>query len=171
MNISIKELTAQDVSPDYCAWLNDAEINRFLETRHSTHTPESALAFVKAMQESGDNILFGIFAGGRHIGNIKIGGIDKRYKNADIGLMIGDKAFWGKGIATKAIGLAAEYAFENLKLHKVWAGAYAENKGSIKAFLNNGFSLNGTKKEHVLLDGKYQDCVILEKINPAESNV
>jgi len=125
---------------------------------------ESVKAFVRDMLESKENILFGVYHGEKHVGNIKIGSIHGFHKHADVGLIIG-KEYWGKGFATEAIGLVSEVAFRQLKLHKLYAGAYSCNKKSISAFLKNGWKIAGEQKEHCMVNGQYADCVLLEIID------
>lgn len=50
--------------------------------------------------------------------------------------MIGDKNYWGRGIAADTISLISNYAFDELHLRKVFAGVYGNNIGSIKALKN-----------------------------------
>ena len=80
---------------------------------------------------------------------------------ADISLLIGEKEYWGKGIATQAIELISNFAFETLNLHKLKAGCYSENIGSKKAFEKVGFNLEGTLKSQWKLNNRYQDELIL----------
>ena len=73
--------------------------------------------------------------------NIKLGQINEYQKSATIGLAIGDKDFWGKGIATMAISLVTNYGFMDLELEKICAGCYEHNLGSKKAFLKTGYQV------------------------------
>ena len=68
------------------------------------------------------------------IGTIKIGHIDWYTKTADIGIMIGDKNFWNKGIATKSIRTISNIAKKKLKLRKLVAGTPSINIGMVNAF-------------------------------------
>ncbi len=51
-------------------------------------------------------------------------------KSAEIGYWIGEP-FWGKGIATRAVELIIEYAFEELKLIRIFACSFQYNVASI----------------------------------------
>jgi RimJ/RimL family protein N-acetyltransferase len=78
--------------------------------------------------------------------------------------MIGDSAFWGKGIASESIGLIVDWIKQDLKLRKVTAGAYATNIGSIKSFLANNFVREGLLVNQVLSNGISDDIVLLGKV-------
>ncbi|MBR4820433.1 GNAT family N-acetyltransferase, partial [bacterium] len=49
----------------------------------------------------------------------KIGSINSYHKYADVGFLIGEKDYWGKGIATEAIKLATDFAFNTLGLQTI----------------------------------------------------
>lgn len=168
-HILLRRLTEEDVSDDYVSWMNDTEINQYLESRFFKQTIESTKAFIRSVTND-NNYQFGIFLNesGKHIGNIKIGSINHYHRYADIGFLIGDKSYWGRGIATEAVRLATDFAFNTLKLHKLWGGAYSPNIGSIKAFLKNGYQQEGVKKNQYLCRGQYVDDILFGKVNPNE---
>jgi RimJ/RimL family protein N-acetyltransferase len=122
--IFLRRLTEDDVTQDYVNWMNDPDINQYLESRFCTQTIESTKAFVRSVTND-NNFQFGMFdiETGKHIGNIKIGSINHYHRYADVGFLSGEKNYWGKGIATEAIKLATDFAFNTLKLHKLWGGA------------------------------------------------
>jgi RimJ/RimL family protein N-acetyltransferase len=167
--IFLRRLTEDDATQDYVDWMNDPEVNQYLESRFYTQTVESTKAFIRSVTND-NNYQFGIFEKetGKHIGNIKVGSINHYHKYADVGFLIGDKSYWGRGIATEAIYLVSEFAFKTLKLHKLWGGAYSPNIGSMKAFLKNGYQQEGAKKNQYLCHGEYVDDVLFGKVNPYE---
>lgn len=163
--VSLFILERSDVSETYVEWLNNREINKFLESRFQIHTVETTRNFVETMLRSQSNLLFGIrsLSLQRHVGNIKLGPIDNRHGLAEIGLMIGDRQAWGQGIGTDAIAAVTNLARTQLGLRKITAGCYGSNKGSSKAFLRAGFMVEAVRKDHFLLDGYTEDLVLLAK--------
>ena len=105
--IYLRRLTEDDASEDYVRWMNDPDINQYLESRFYTHTIESTKAFIRSVTND-NNYQFGIFTKDdiKHIGNIKVGGINFYHRYADIGFLIGEKDYWGNGIATSAFAFA-----------------------------------------------------------------
>ena len=59
--------------------------------------------------------------------------------------------------AGASLRLVAGYARESLQLHKLTAGIYANNIGSIQAFLKAGFVAEGRFASHWFCDGEYVD--------------
>lgn len=167
-DIKLKHLTGNDASDAYVNWLNDPDVNKFLEVRFSKRDYNSVKNFILSCNKSENNALFGIFKvsgiGEVHVGNIKLGSINFFHKYADIGLMIGDKNCWGKGYGTKAIKLVCRIARDQLGLRKIWAGFYGENKGSFNAFLKVGFVVAGELKDHVVCDKGIDSVIIMEKL-------
>jgi len=167
-NLILKNLINNDVNEIYLRWLFTPEINQHMEVRFTAPSSLIELSrFVEGLNSSSDNLLLGIFLRHdmRHIGNIKIGPISRHHKSAEIGIMIGDKNEWGKGYASEAIVAVKEYAFKNLSLIKLTAGCYAENIGSLRAFIKAGFVEEGRKISQYVVDGKRQDGLILGIVN------
>jgi RimJ/RimL family protein N-acetyltransferase len=153
----LKELTSNDVTQQYIEWLNDFEVNKYLESRFLRQDQRTVKEFVETCQKSRLNFLFGIFIKNsmKHIGNIKLGPINTHHNYAEIGLMIGDKDSWGKGFASKAVSMVTQFGFYQLKLEKISAGCYESNIGSKKAFEKSGYQVEGLLRNHVeLADGR-----------------
>lgn len=157
----LRALGVDECLEGYIEWLNNPAVNRFLESRFTVHTLESTIRYVLDMRESDHSYLFSIIAKdkNRYIGNIKIGPINKEYKSAFIGYMIGDTDYWGMGAATEAIGLTLYFGFKILGLHKIDAGVIAANIASAKALMKNGFKKEGELRDEVILDGCYQNTL------------
>lgn len=156
---TLRQICVEDCTDAYVDWLNDPDVNRCLETKWTTQTRESIEAFVRTQIESEHSLLLAILSGssGRHIGNIKLGPIHPHYQHADVSYFIGDKSEWKKGIASEAIRLICKYGFEELQLHRIEAGAYANAVGSQKALEKNGFKREAVFREQVLFEGEWID--------------
>lgn len=165
--VYLKELLEADVSHQYVQWLNTPEINQYLESRYQKQSTASCLKFIQNLQKQKNHCFWGVYCNmnNTHIGNIKLGPINFQYRRATIGLMIGDKDYWGKGIATEIINLVTQFSFSTLQLHKIDAGCYASNLGSKYAFLKAGYQVEGTLVDHFSINGSYEDCILLGKIS------
>jgi [ribosomal protein S5]-alanine N-acetyltransferase len=163
--IVLRLLSSEEVSAEYVEWMRDPDITQFLESRWTVYEFEDLKDYVKRMNSSLDNFLFGIFlrTDFRHIGNIKIGGIDHTHRFADVGLLIGNKKYHGYGYGSEAIKLATECAFNQLNLNKLVAGIYAPNLASYRAFAQAGYREVGIFKNHRFYKGSYVDEVIMER--------
>lgn len=161
-NIYLRTLTLTDVTLSYLSWLQDKDINYFLEIRHEKQTLNKIKNYVSSCNISKNIYLFGIFSiSDIHIGNIKIGAIKEQHNIASMSIFIGNKKYWGKGIATESIKALADFSFNNIGLHKLTAGMYSNNTNSIKAFELAGFVKEGVRKKHYKLENEYIDVIEL----------
>ncbi len=160
--IYLREVRLADVNEQYHRWLNDPEVTRYLEIRYVPHSRENIGKYVEAMDGKDDEIFLAICLkkNGRHVGNIKLGPINRIHRFADVSLLIGEKSVWGRGIGTEAIRLLARFAFDVLNLHKLRSGCYADNKGSARAFLKAGFVEEGVLRKQWHVAGRYQDEIV-----------
>lgn len=161
--IYLREVRSEDVNEEYYNWLNDSMVNQYLETRFFPRSLKNISEFVKYMDGKSDEILLAICVkeNNKHIGNIKLGPINWIHRFGDVSLLIGDKDYWGKGIATEAIKLITKFGFKTLNLHKIKAGCYANNIGSKSAFLKAGYNVEGVLQKHYFWEGSYQDAYLL----------
>lgn len=164
--LTLRLLTMDDVTDRYVSWLRDADVYQYLETRHSEQNRDTISEFVSTCIDSDRDVLMGIFVKDEHIGNVKLGPIHWKHWRGEIGLFIGEKEYWGKGLATRVIKLVSQFGFEQLHLTKLMAGCDARNLGSKKAFLNAGFSIEAELKANVYMgDDVYDDSFLLGRLN------
>ena len=165
--IYLANLTPDYANSQYYNWLRDKEINRFLEIRHSPPSKLKLRNYIKNVNKSKNEILLGIFLSKNkdHIGNIKIGPINWKYKRAAIGLLLGDKTIWRKGYGSSAIIILTNYAFKKIKLKRVSAGCYKSNIGSYKAFIKAGYKFEACLKKYWKFKNKWEDELLIAKIN------
>ena len=161
--LHLRWLNVQDVNDTSLEWMQDEEVNRYMETRWDYWTLDSIHEYVRKHQYKNEEPFFAICLNkvDKHIGNLKIGPINFHHRHADVSLFIGCKTLWGLGYGTEAIGLAVQFGFRIANLNKLRAGVYAENKSSLNAFLKNGFEIEGVLKNHVALNGNYTDLLTL----------
>ena len=155
----LRQIELSDCTCNYVNWLNNPIINQCLETRWKKQSLNSIREFVNDQRNNDHSILFAIVIkkDRQHIGNIKLGPINRFHNHADISYFIGEESYWNRGIATKAINLVAEYAFYNLDIHKVEAGCYSSAIGSQKALEKNFFIKEAVFREKVIYQGRYHD--------------
>ncbi|WP_380676121.1 GNAT family N-acetyltransferase [Salinigranum sp. GCM10025319] len=76
---------------------------------------------------------------------------------------VADLAVWihpdrrRSGYATEAVELMVDYAFSELRIHKVTANAYAANDASRRMLESVGFVEEGVGREDAFFDGEYHD--------------
>ena len=152
--------TEQHITESYLRWLNDPGVNRFLEVRFVPQTRETALAYVRSFYGSEEKYMWSVHPRGRAepIGTSTLAYIARHHGSGVIGLMIGDRSFWGKGASDEAIELIAQFAFERLGLRRLMATSVALNHGMNFTFNRLGFTLEGKLREACCVrPGAYAD--------------
>ena len=76
-----------------------------------------------------------------------------------------DKHFNGNGYATEAVSLAVRYAFDELNLHRIEAGAMPSNIGSMRVLEKAGFTKEGIARKSVKINGKWEDHQIFAMLS------
>lgn len=160
-NIFLKKLTLEDASEEYCGWLNDPEVNKNLVTKKISSIQLEE--YINGKNNSAKCLLLGIFdrINNKHIGNIKLEPIEFQEKKAVIGVLIGNKNYWGRGAATEAVKLAKEYAFGELNLSELSLGVFPDNKAAIKVYEKNGFKIDRVEEKSVMVNGQLFDNLIM----------
>jgi len=112
--------------------------------------------YIKKVNSSKKRIVFGISFKGKVVGCVSLRKINKMNKNAELSYWIGEK-YWGRGFATKAVKLALKFAFEKLKLHRIYAVTFEENVASRRVLEKNGFKFEGISREVSFRYGKWRN--------------
>ena len=150
--INLRPLNMTDCNKRYLSWLNNYEVNKYLETRWTKHSINSIKKHVRNINNSKNNIILAIEdkASKKHIGNIKLGPINFNHKFSDISYFIGEQNFWGKGYGFEAVKLMSRFSLLELKIEYLLAGVYENNKGSAALLKKLGYTLQGTFKKQLL---------------------
>lgn len=158
--LHLRPLEPEACGEAYRGWLEDPEVNQYLETRWRQQSLADIRAFVAAINADPANLLLGIHRAedGVHIGNIKLGPVNRRHACADISYLLGERSAWGQGFATEAIRRVVAFAFAEVGLHRVQAGLYEDNRASAWALEKVGFIREGTWRRQLKgPDGRWQD--------------
>lgn len=94
------------------------------------------------------------------IGTVRIAHIDWRLGIGDIGVLIGDRSYWGRGLATDAVRALVGYGFDYLSLRKLISHPTATNVAMCKCFEGVGFKREGRIRKSLLIGGEYQDAIL-----------
>jgi [ribosomal protein S5]-alanine N-acetyltransferase len=106
---------------------------------------------------------FGIFLEAELVGRIALSQIFRGiFQNAYLGYSIGER--WnGQGLATEAVGVAMDFAFGELDLHRVQAAVMPRNAGSIRVLQKNGFREEGYAVDYLCINGVWEDHCIFAR--------
>lgn len=159
----LRSITEGDVTQRYLDFINDKVVTEFLDAGRKEHSIDDLKSYVKEKISKKDCIFLAVIdkESCLHIGNVKIEPIDYDNRKAEIGIMIGDKNFWGKGYGTEAMRIAVKFCFQDLNLNRVSLGVIADNIQAMKAYKKVGFVHEGVLREDIIRDGKKYNRILM----------
>ncbi len=159
--VFLRFLNLADVNDTYLSWLQDAEVMQGIAT--SGYTMENLRDYVSSRINNPSVAFFAICdrQSGTHIGNVKLDFYDEKARVSELGLLIGNKAYWGKGIGYEACKLALNYGFGAMGLRKIYLAVYGNNPNAKRLYEKLGFQLEGTLRKHVAVEGLYYDKYLM----------
>lgn len=161
----LREFSEENLSdPRYIEWLRDLDVVtgiyrlEYLKPLSKTEIE----AYAREQMKSETKCYFAIYLKEHHtfVGTVRLGHIDWRTGTADVGILIGDKANWGKGIATDAVYTICTYGFKTLSLRKITGGTSENNAAMVQCFHRLGFKQEGALRKKLLIDGSYHDHLL-----------
>jgi RimJ/RimL family protein N-acetyltransferase len=159
--IYLRPLDESDLNATYQSWFNDAEVCTFNEHHRFPMHVEDLRGYFDTTVRSKNHLILAIAdkATDTHIGNISLQNIDWVNRSAEFAIIVGDKAHWGKGVATQAGKRIIDHGFSALNLHRIHCGTSADNVPMQKLAAVLGFVQEGVQRDAMWKDGKYRDVV------------
>jgi len=157
MIISITDF-AENELPAIAKWRGDCDVSKYI--RRGYKTLEEVGKWYREYFTSGANYLFGVLVDEKLIGYCTIEHIDPDNNKCELGIVIGEKDYWEKGIGGNVIGELLRRAFNGLHMHRVEAVIHGDNIASIKCFSRAGFHLDGRLRGAKYRDGRYVDLLL-----------
>ncbi len=168
-NIRLRAIERDDI-PLFLEWLNDAEVIRGLTILYPMGLEDENSWFDKMLQLPLEEHPLMIETregkGWKAIGNCSFMNIDWRNANAELGIMIGEKQYWDKGMGTETIQLMLKVAFEALNLHRVWLRVFEDNQRALRCYEKVGFVNEGRLRDAEFRYGKYMGVLLLGMLRP-----
>jgi len=149
--VRLRQKRMDDAALDY-AWRRDPELARFdaaaplrssysdfLVTFRDDIEHPTPFRRVYAIED----------AAGQHIGNVMYYNIDEKRKEAELGITIGDKRFWGRGYGRDAVRAFLRHLFADVGLERVYLNTLDWNERAQQSFTAAGFVACGTNHRGV----------------------
>lgn len=159
-NFQLLPFTEEQISDRYLNWLNDPEVNRYLEIRFVPQTRDTVTEYVRSFYAGREAYMWAIYPKGKDqpVGTATLQGINRNHNSAGIGLMIGDTEYWGSNCALESLGLVAEFAFETLGLRRLAEESSGSNHSINFTLRRFGFTFEGKMRQaSVMGPGEYCD--------------
>ena len=161
--VRLRAIERQDI-PTFVRWFNDPEVRRHLTMFEPMSHAQEERWFERQL-EQGDGFRFGVDAARDgswvHIGSIGLHQVDWKNRSAVFGIALGEKDYWNQGYGTEAVRLTLRFAFDELNLHRVELGVFADNPRARRCYEKAGFLPEGTRREAMYRDGQYRDLAMM----------
>src|SRR5512142_1738760 len=110
--------------PRFVAWLQDDDVITNLDIVIPFNTVREEKFFDEVMAGPPETQPFALDArqgrAWRLVGGCGLQHVDWRNRSIELGIFIGAKELWNKGLGTEATRLLVDHAFGTLNLHRVW---------------------------------------------------
>lgn len=139
-------------------WVNDPDIWQYLMHRQPINSVRER-EFIEGQGRQPGEYVLGIVVrnGDRLIGSVGLHGVHPVNRSATLGVMIGDKAYHGKGFGTEAVRLMVRYGFEELNLNRIALHVFAHNFRAIGCYQKAGFVHEGCLRQALYRSGQFVD--------------
>ena len=161
--VRLRPLEREDL-PRCVEWFSDPEVRRHLTVYlpFSLAQEERWYEGLLNQLERLETVLMAIETlEGVHIGNLGLHAIDWKNRSAELGITIGEKAYWGQGCGTDAIRTLLRLGFEEMNLHRIFLRVDVDNARAIRCYEKVGFRREGTSRDAVFRDGRYYDQYVM----------
>lgn len=146
-------------------FINDEEVKKFLDSNipfpMSKIQEEEWIKSRKAGESFTYDFAIEDLESGKYIGGCSINECSTKNRNCVIGIMIGDKEYWGKGYGSDALKVLIKFIFEEVNMKKIKLGVFSFNKRAIACYKKIGFTEEGTLKKELYRNGEYHDVIYM----------
>jgi RimJ/RimL family protein N-acetyltransferase len=139
-------------------WMNDPDVTRMIEFNLGISRKQEESFFDRIEAQNDQDFTWAILdETDSHIGFIGLHGINWRHRTATGGLLIGERAAWGRGHATDAARVRTRFAFAQLGLHRI--NGHTFNPAMKRVYEKCGYRQEGTARRMFWSDGEWHDVV------------
>lgn len=160
--VSLRPQTLEDARL-FARFVSRPEVTRFWAPRHGNWTPERIEERFKKTAADPASVTWSIAfrdpGGGEGeadtVGFTGLFDIDWVSRDAESGIFIGRHDLYGRGIATEAVRLRTEFAWRELRLHRVHNWIALTNRGSRRANEKAGYRQIGLLERYGYRSGEW----------------
>lgn len=147
------------------AWVNDPEPTQHLSSIFDrVHTEAMTRVFFDKVLGNtipGYSFIIAHPKDERYIGQIDLRLGDTGSRQAELAIIVPDRADRGKGYGREAISLLLDFGFGTANLHKVTLHVFVRNEAAIALYRSLGFVEEGVMRDDVYRGGEYLDVMMM----------
>lgn len=143
-------------------WINDRELVVLSSAFHPV-SRDAHDAWFARVRGSDDVAFFAIRLAGTEelIGSCQLHTVNSKHRSAELQIRIGSPEHWGRGHGGEAVRHLLDIGFEDLGLHRIYLTVLAGNERAQRAYLRAGFIREGTLRDAVFVEDRFQDLIVM----------
>jgi ribosomal-protein-alanine N-acetyltransferase len=161
--VTLERFTPNDITNEYVSWLKDPEVVRYSNQRFRNHSVKSCQEYLQSFHNS-SNLFFSVRlrSNGLMVGTTTAY-ISEPHGTADMGLLIGSRKHWGKGLGLDAWMTLMDWLFKYCSIRKVTGGAVSINIGMVRIMERAGMELEAVRARQQIVEGEARDELYFAK--------
>lgn len=148
-------------------WMHDKDTTRAFRFPFEQATVESAAKFIENSFSDTNKHFAVVDEKDEYLGTVSLKNISQENKSAEYAIVV-RRAARGTGIAKRATENVLDYAFHTLGLHKVYLNVLERNEHARRFYVKCGFVYEGTSRDAIIRDGRYESLAWYGIINDKE---
>jgi [ribosomal protein S5]-alanine N-acetyltransferase len=101
---------------------------------------------------------------GKIIGRCGLHNWNKEHKRAEIGYVMEDEHYKGKGLMAEAVNAIMDYGFNELNLNRIEALVGIKNAPSLRLMEKFNFKREGVLRQHCFIADQFEDSVLFSRL-------
>jgi len=158
-SINLRALEREDLQKTH-KWANDPGLTQLVGPRFPVSMAKEEAWFDALMKNESRKVLIIETREQEAIGYMYLD-VDWVNRKAQLSMAIGERDHQDKGAGTDACQVALTHCFNQLNLNRVYLYVFEFNKRAVRLYEKCGFRKEGSIREDCLIQGKYEDRLIM----------
>jgi len=159
--VYLSPISMDDVET-FMHWVNDSEITFALPKHSRIYSLLQEKEDIEKMARGGNALTIIDKETNNVIGTCSFMNIDHLNRNAEIGIMIGDKNYWSQGYGSDALRLLLNFGFNVRNYHNIYLHVRSFNERAIACYEKVGFKRQGVKRDAIIMGNKKYDNIYMD---------
>ncbi len=161
--VVLRAIEPEDL-PQYVRWFADTDMLKYFGFYYPMNLAQET-DWYEGQNQDADRINFAVDHEDQHIGGCGFASLDRRNRNGEVGLFIGEKSLWGQGLGQDILTTLVEYGFDYLNLHRLFLRVFAENARAVRAYEKVGFLHEGRFRDAEWRHGRWHDMLFMSVLS------
>jgi RimJ/RimL family protein N-acetyltransferase len=155
--------------PLFVEWLSNPDLRKFVTIRYISLGLEEQW-YERLLESTGQmppgrlHFVIEAIDSAQPIGVISLEGINWCDRTSEVGIIVGDQAFWGKGYGTDAMRVLLRVGFDWYNLHRIDLRVIADNERAIRSYEKCGYQHEGRMREAMFVGGEHKDVLLMSML-------